>query len=192
MTYPLEGEPAMEDFIGTVKPHEQLRILYNADGRELSSDADLAAIILKEPLRSIKPIRLATEQVRYAQPVTLVGYGEDTPGMRRGGHRRVGFNEVASISENGATFLVGKPIKVRRPYTPKEVLLVREDASYSLSGDSGGPCLRERDGALELVGIAKTHYGGQELVQFSEYTSTYSYLRWLRQEIAKAEKQDVD
>jgi hypothetical protein len=29
---------------------------------------------------------------------------------------------------------------------------------------------------MGLVGIAKTHYGSQELVQFSAYMSTYFYL----------------
>jgi hypothetical protein len=88
--------------------------------------------------------------------------------------------------------LVGKPIEIRQPYKPKEVLLIRADASYSLAGDSGGPCLRERGGVMELVGIAKTHYGSQELVQFSEYTSTYFYLEWLRRQIASAERTTTD
>jgi hypothetical protein len=45
---------------------------------------------------------------------------------------------------------------------------------------------------MELVGIAKTHYGSQELVQFSEYTSTYFYLEWLRRQIATAERATAD
>jgi len=193
VTYRPEGEPDREDFTGTVNPHEQLRILYNDEGKEVSSSADLAVIALSRSPTGVKPIRLAIEQIRYTQSVSLVGYGSD--GLKTGskkGERRVGFNEVASIAENGATFLIGKPIQIRRPYKPKELLLVREDASYSLMGDSGGPCLRERGGVMELVGIAKTHYGGQELVQFSEYTSTYFYLEWLRREIAKAGRRDTD
>jgi hypothetical protein len=77
----------------------------------------------------VKPIRLAIEQIRYTQSVTLVGYGSD--GLKTGskkGERRVGFNEVASIAENGATFLIGKPIQIRRPYKPKELLLEREES----------------------------------------------------------------
>lgn len=108
------------------------------------------------------------------------------------GTRRFGFNDIASISESGATFLVGKPIQIQRPYKPKEALLVREEGSYSLKGDSGGPCLRERDGVMELVGIAKTRYGGHALVQFSEYTSISFYLEWLRREIAVAERKNPD
>jgi hypothetical protein len=193
LIYGPEGEPQKEEFTGTVKPHERLEILYDDAGKEMASTADLAMIVLSRSPQGIKPIRLATTPVRYAQPVTLVGYGED--GLREGGkkgERRFGSNEVASIADSGETFLVGKPIEVRRPYKPKELLLVRQEASYSLKGDSGGPCLRERGSVTELVGIAKTLYGGQELVQFSEYTSTYFYLEWLRREIASMERAHTD
>lgn len=192
LSYRSEGEPDKEDFTGTVTPHEQLAILYDKEGKEVSSHADLAAIFLRAPPKGVRPIRLSTQQLRYTQPVTLVGYGTAQLGVPGGGKRRFGLNEVASIAESGATFLVGKPIQVRRPYKPKEVVLIRADASYSLAGDSGGPCLREHDGTMELVGIAKTHYGSQELVQFSEYTSTYFYLEWLRRQIATAERTGTD
>jgi hypothetical protein len=187
------GEESDDEFLtGRVKPHGELQILYNQRNQELSSQADLAVIVLKTAPKSTKPLRLASEQVRYAQPVTLVGYGATIPGAQSNRARRVGFNEIASISENGATFMVGKPLRVRRLYKPKEHLLVRDDASYSLHGDSGGPCIRERGSTLELVGIAKTYYGGSDLVQFSEYTNTYFYLEWLRQEIANAERNNAD
>lgn len=99
---------------------------------------------------------------------------------------------MATIAEDGATFPVGKPIEVRRPYKPKEIVLVRQEAPYSLGGDSGGPCLRESNGAMELVGIAKTHYGGGALVEFSEYTSTLFYRTWLLQAIADVERRGTD
>ncbi|WP_224242951.1 trypsin-like serine protease [Hyalangium gracile] len=192
LTYQAEGEPRNDDYTGVVAPHEQLRIVYNSANKELSSSADLALVVLGSSPRGVKPVRLATEQVRYAQPVTLVGFGRSQLEERLAQGRRFGSNEVATIAEDGATFMVGKPIQIRRPYKPKEVLMVREDASYSLAGDSGGPCLRERNGTLELVGIAKTHYGGQELVRFSEYTSTYFYLGWLRRQIANVEREGSD
>lgn len=191
-SYRPDEEADNELFTGRVRPHGQLKILYNQKNQELSSQADLAVILLKTAPKSIKPLRLATEQIRYAQPVTLVGYGDTIPSREGENARRFGFNEVASISENGATFMVGKPLRVRRPYQPKEPLLVRDEASYSLHGDSGGPCLRERGSTLELVGIAKTYYGGSDLVQFSEYTNTYFYLDWLRLEIANAERNSAD
>ena len=63
---------------------------------------------------------------------------------------------------------------------------MRENASYALAGDSGGPCFRESAKALELVGIAKTSYGGP--IEFSEYTSTLFYKSWIRQELDRARK----
>jgi hypothetical protein len=192
VTYQPQDGPHVQVLTGRVSPHEQLRILYSAEDKEVSSNADLAVITLKNPPQGVKPVRIATTPIRYTQPVAVVGYGGDEPGVAGGGDRRFGFNEVASVAENGATFLIGKPIQIRRPYKPKEMLLVREAASYSLNGDSGGPCLRERAGSMELVGIAKTRYGGHELVQFSEYTSTYFHLEWLRREIAKTERKDTD
>jgi len=149
-------------------------------------------IALKEPLKGVKSIQLTAEQVRYTQPVTLVGFGKDMFRAGVDGWRRFGFNEVASIEESGAAFLVGKPVRVRRPYKAKEMVLEREVASYSLEGDSGGPCLRSRGEAVELVGIAKTYYGGGQLVQFSEYTNVYFYREWLRQEIANSARADAN
>lgn len=191
-TYRSKEKPGPEFFPGTVRPHEKLRILYNEQGKELASQADLAVIALDKAPPSVTPIRLAKADVRYTQAVTLVGFGAIDPAELPTKERRYGANEVATVSEDGATFLVGKAIEVRRPYTPKELVLVRQEASYSLRGDSGGPCLRESNGSMELVGIAKTHYGGGDLVQFSEYTSTLFYRAWLLQAIADVERRKTD
>jgi hypothetical protein len=192
VTYQLKASPSIQVIPGIVMPHDDLKIVYDDAEKEVSSNADIAVIALREPPQGVKPLRLATSPVRYTQPVTLVGYGSDMPEVGMEGMRRFGFNEIASISESGATFLVGKPIQIQRPYKPKEMLLVREEGSYSLKGDSGGPCLREHNEVMELVGIAKTRYGGHELVQFSEYTSISFYLEWLRREIARAERKNPD
>lgn len=191
-TYQPTGRPKLERFTGAIRPHESLRILYDDDEKELASNADLAVIALAEAPPGVTPIRLAKGEVRYAQWVTLVGFGTSGLAEPQRNERRYGFNEVATIAEGGATFLVGKPIEVRRPYKPKELVLVREEASYSMAGDSGGPCLRESNGSMELVGIAKTHYGGGDLVQFSEYTSTFFYRAWLLQAIADIERGGTD
>ncbi|KFE69917.1 hypothetical protein DB31_4959 [Hyalangium minutum] len=71
-------------------------------------------------------------------------------------------------------------------FSEGEPLLMRETASYALAGDSGGPCLRENGDALELVGIAKTSYRAP--VEFSEYTSTYFYREWIREQLELARK----
>src|SRR5690606_2767857 len=110
VTYHSVGEPEGQSIPGTVRPHEQLKIAYNGDGKEISSNADIAAIVLKEAPQGVKPIRLATEPIRYTQPVALAGYGAESFGGRESQKRRFGFNEIASIAEDGATFLVGKSI----------------------------------------------------------------------------------
>jgi hypothetical protein len=192
LTYRPKEKPRPESFAGAIRPHEKLRILYDDYERELASHADLAVIALAEAPPGVTPIRLAKADVRYAQSVTLVGFGAIGVAEPQEKERRYGFNEVATMAEDGATFLVGKPVEVRRPYKPKELVLVRQEASYSLGGDSGGPCLRESSGTMELVGIAKTHYGGGALVQFSEYTSALFYRAWLLQAIADVERRGTD
>ncbi|MBN1209838.1 MAG: trypsin-like serine protease, partial [Myxococcaceae bacterium] len=62
--------------------------------------------------------------------------------------------------------------------------------SYAANGDSGGPCLRERKGAMEVVGIAKSTHGPPLVL--SVYTSTHKYLGWLREKIKAVESGDVD
>ncbi len=192
VSYGPKEKPRPEFLTGAIRPHEKLRILYDDEGKELASQADLAVIALDKAPQGVTPIRLARTNVRYAEALTLVGFGASGLAEPEKKERRYGFNEVAALAEDGATFLVGKPIEVRRPYKPKELVLVRQEASYSLGGDSGGPCLRESDGAMELVGIAKTHYGGGALVQFSEYTSTLFYRAWLLQAIADVERRGTD
>jgi hypothetical protein len=192
VTYRPKDKPLPEFRTGAIRPHEKLRILYDADGKELASQADLAVIALDKAPQRVTPIRLARADVRYAEAITLVGFGVSGLAEPEKKERRYGVNEVVTIAEDGATFLVGKPIEVRRPYKPKELVLVRQEASYSLGGDSGGPCLRESNGAMELVGIAKTHYGGGALVQFSEYTSTLFYRAWLLQALADVERYGTD
>ncbi len=132
VTYRPKEKPRSERFSGAIRPHEKLRVLYDDHGKELASQADLAVIALAEAPPGVTPIRLAKSDVRYAQSVTLVGFGASGLAESQEEERRYGVNEVATIAEDGATFLVGKPSEVRRPYKPKEIVLVRQEASYSL------------------------------------------------------------
>ncbi len=188
VTYEPDGVARAHEHMGAVRPHDQLEVRYDGQNKELSSRADIAVLVLADKPAGVKPVPLAMEQVQYNQPVTLVGYGDDGLGGR--GLRRSGTNEIASVEESGSTFLVGKPVLFRQPYRAKERVLVREKAAYSRKGDSGGPCLREKGGTLELVGIAKTYYGSS--VELSEYTSVSFYGKWIRAEIARARQADTN
>jgi hypothetical protein len=103
LSYRSEEEPDKESFTGTVSPHEHLHILYDEQGREVSSNADLAVIFLSAPLKSVKPIRLATTQLQYRQLVTLVGYGATMIGGRGGGRRRFGSMEPSGSNVTRAS-----------------------------------------------------------------------------------------
>ncbi len=172
---------------GKVYVHEDIRIVYKGvetrGGRESSTDsshADLAIIVLDQPVQGrVEPVRLAEKPVRLDERVILVGFGAaqlalDEPELVR----RYGENAVVSIKDDGTTFHIGRPLEVSPSYSGESPELVRQRGSYAESGDSGGPCLRERNGALELVGIARSTHGPPLVL--SVYTSTYRYLGWLR------------
>ncbi|MBN1209835.1 MAG: trypsin-like serine protease, partial [Myxococcaceae bacterium] len=150
---------------GVVQAHEDLRIIYReietSEGRRTSteySNADLAVIFLPSSFRTqVKPMKLTETPVRLKEKVALVGYGaEDLSGGVIGRHRRYGENEVVSIKEDSSTFHVGSQPEILPSYQDEKPELVRRRGSYAANGDSGGPCLRERKGAMEVVGIAKS------------------------------------
>ncbi|MBN1204395.1 MAG: trypsin-like serine protease [Myxococcaceae bacterium] len=191
LTSELDWPSEARSSTGQVRPHPGLEIHYlnETDNRELSSNADLAVIRLDEPLDGrIPPVSFAREEVSIAEPVTIVGYGLARPTERSSrGARRVGTNEIASLEETGGkTFRIAKPLLIPATFAQGESLLMREMASYALSGDSGGPCFRERDESLELVGIAKTSHSVP--VEYTEYTSTHFYRDWIRGELERARK----
>lgn len=182
---------------GTVQVHEELRILYKeletSTGWEMSteySNADIAVIFLEESLRGYaRPIRLAEEPVRLKERLLLVGYGAALLGQSLDiPVRRYGENAVVSIKEDGTTFHVGTQLEIAPSYRGEKPRVTRIRGSYATTGDSGGPCFRERRGALELVGISRSTHGPP--IVLSVYTSTHAYLGWLRQKIASASRTD--
>ncbi len=187
------GPPAVNigPYRGKVQAHDDLQIIYKevetSAGWETNteySNADLAVIILQDSLRGYaQPIRLAEEPVRLKDRVLLVGYGAEVLGSPLDVPvRRYGENVVASIKQDGSTFHIGSPLEIAPSYSGEKPGVIRQQGSYATTGDSGGPCFRERKGALELVGIAKSTHGPP--VVLSVYTSTRAYLGWLRQKIA--------
>jgi hypothetical protein len=186
-------------FPGKVQPHAGLKIIYResdeSSGRKLDTEfshADLAVIILKEPLQGpVGYARLAEEPVKLGEKLTLVGYGPESQAEGEPEKdRRYGENEVLAIKIDGSTFHVGRPLEVDPIYRGEKPGLVRRRGSYVTKGDSGGPCFRERKGALELVGIARSVLGPPLVL--SVYTSTYQYLGWIRAKIKAVNSGDLD
>lgn len=180
----------MGPYLGKVYVHEDIRIVYRevetSHGWERSTDsshADLAAIVLNHPVQGwVEPVRLAETPVQLREKVILVGFGTPSSAMNMTiPVRRYGENAVVSIREDGTTFHIGRPLEVAPGYSGEKPELVRRRGSYAESGDSGGPCLRERNGALELVGIARSTHGPPLVL--SVYTSTHKYLDWVRSKL---------
>ncbi|HYH98054.1 trypsin-like serine protease [Hyalangium sp.] len=184
---------------GKVHVHEDIRITYREseerigwESRTDSSHADLAMIVLDQPVRGwVEPVRLAEKPVQLQERVILVGLGTTRVALDAEELvRRYGENEVVSIKDDGTTFHIGRPLEISPGYSGERPELIRRRGSYAESGDSGGPCLRERKGALELVGIARSTHGPPMVL--SVYTSTYKYLDWLRAKLRAVRNGEMD
>ncbi|MBN1208915.1 MAG: trypsin-like serine protease [Myxococcaceae bacterium] len=154
-----------QEYSGEVRPHPALKVLLDAQGEVVSSEADLAFIFLETPVEGhLPPVELADAEVEAGETLVMVGFGSDELLGTLGGKRRFRANAVTTVLEPG-----------RALFQPPERPLYR--------GDSGGPCLREtRNGAL-LVGILSRGLGKQ-----ASLTRTYPYRDWLREELQWLER----
>jgi secreted trypsin-like serine protease len=150
---------------GTVRPHPQLRVLLDAQGQVISSQADLALIELDAPVQEkLTPVRLADSDIRLQESIVIVGSGYDEAARVYDGERRYSRNKVLELLPSG-----GGRMRIEQP------------DGHHYRGDSGGPCLREGAEGTTLVGISSRNLGEGESI-----TSTYGYRDWLRAEIQRA------
>jgi hypothetical protein len=150
---------------GRVRPHPALEVRLDEREALLSSQADLATILLDTPVPAgFHPAMLARTPVVPGETLTRVGFGYDETLEALDGRRLVHESKVlkALTSANGRFLL--------------------EDADgHIFRGDDGGPCFRETRSAPELVGISTTGLG-----QESTMTSLSPYRDWLRAELSLA------
>jgi hypothetical protein len=154
-------------FEGRVQPHPQLRILVDKQGRVISSDADLALVLLDNPIdEEIRPIPLAETEAQPGEFVTVVGYGYDEVANVYGGERRFSKNRIIKrLAGDSATVLIEQP------------------GGHRYRQDSGGPCLREDGAEARLLGISSRSLG-----EGAAFTSIHGYKAWLLSEIQRAAK----
>jgi hypothetical protein len=150
---------------GRVRPHPRLEIRLDQKGDVLSSQADLAAILLETPVPvGFRPARLARAEAMPGETLTRVGFGYDDALGALDGRRLVHESKVLrAVAPAGGRFLL------------------KEADGFIFKGDDGGPCLRETRGGSELVGILTTGLGRE-----STMTSMLSYWEWLRDELSLA------
>jgi hypothetical protein len=194
IAYPAPGlEPYVRNYAGTVSVHRDFKAILKkkrlrvpqgamADGLITEgedryvvvnvvqeSQADLALISLEEDAEILFPVvRPARTDIRPRERVVVVGYGADTV-------------------QNGLVSWAGKQLTRRFgrnlvSQSVREKFTIEAPGSLALPGDSGGPCFREENSTLSLVGINSRSSPGKK----STFTSTYPYLNWLNAEIQRA------
>ena len=136
----------------------------------VSSDADLAVIVLDQPVeRRFPPVALAQSDIKLREPIVTTGYG------------------ASEVRDGLAVFTDEDPIRRfgHNVVTKKEGALftIEEPGALSLPGDSGGPCFREEAKGPVLVGISSRSSPGRK----ATFTNTYRYQRWLAEEIKRAD-----
>jgi hypothetical protein len=151
--------------LGTVRPHPELKVMVDGEHHVKASHADLALIVLSEPLEA-PGLPLSNVDVRMSDTILIVGHGYDEVSNVYGLERRSSMNTVTRLA------------------TPEdERVLILQPGGHRYRQDSGGPCLRQGAHGPELVGIASRWLG-----EGAAFTSTYAYRRWLRDEVRHAEE----
>jgi hypothetical protein len=152
-------------YTGSVRPHPELKLTAGEDGALSAASADLAVIVLNEPVEDGIPVAaLADTEVQIDEPLLMAGYGQDPSIGGIYGARYFRRNKVtgADVTSTGR-------------------FIYEQQGPYLYSGFSGGPCFRESDGSYWLAGISST--GSDRELSF---TSTVSYRAWIRSEAQRA------
>lgn len=149
---------------GKILPHPALRIVLGAQDEVLSSTADLALILLEEPLtEAFRPVPLAAKEVELNDFVTIVGYGYDEIADGFNGDRRFSKNKVKEFAPSGQ----GR-------------VLIEQPSHHAYRLDSGGPCLHENPQGATLAGVSSRNLG-----QGAAFTSVVPYRTWLHAQMQR-------
>ena len=149
---------------GEVRPHPGLRIVRDVSGKLTTVHANLALILLEEPVQDAAPLpRLADSEARLDEPLITVGYGNDESGAVLHGDRRFNTSRVVSLPEDRERILLSSPRQ-----------LLYQD-------DSGGPCLRESPEGDVLVGVSNRGLNNE-----SSCLSAYFHREWLKKQLLEA------
>jgi hypothetical protein len=158
-------EMEFHTYRGVVRPHPRLQVVLDERQSVVTSDADLAVILLDEPVSGrILPARLAHAEAQVGESLFMAGYAHDAR-IGSGGVYGVRYfrkNPVTRAAGNGR-------------------VLYRQQGPSLWDGYFGGPCFREDSAGQWLVGIA-SRSSGEELA----CTSTSFFRDWLEAELRNA------
>jgi Trypsin-like peptidase domain len=156
----------IRSYAGQVRPHPRFQILLDAAGAQRTNQADLATILLDQPVEPpVVNARLSDSEVRSQESLIMAGYGHDRIVGRRHGARYFRKNQVTQA-----------------PSLAEGQALYTQQGASLYEGFDGGPCFREDGQSPWLVGIAGLSTG-----QALSFTSTFFYRDWLRAELQWAE-----
>lgn len=169
--YPEETtEKTYRFYEGSVLPHPEFQLLLDEKGFVLSEHANLATILLDEPVEaSLSPPSLPIREARTGEMLLMAGF--------------------ASKDQDDIGGLYGiryfRKTKVTRLSAPAPSRVIYEhQGPFLYSGYPGGPCLREDAGQRWLVGITSVASGSE----FS-CTSTSFLNDWIETEFYRASQQ---
>ena len=153
---------------GEVRPHPELRILLDEQATVVSNNADLAVILLDQPVESSVPeITLVDSELQVDEALVMAGYGHDKRFGGIFGERYFRKNTITKV-----------------PTPPDGHLLYEQHGTYLYNGFPGGPCFREDGSSRRLAGISSVGTD-KEL----SLTSTHFHRDWLQAELEKAKQQ---
>jgi len=155
----------IERYKGQVRPHPELKLVLDSVGRVMSSQADLAFIVLDKPVSmAFAPVSLAETGVQAHESIVMVSFGFDEDMGSLGGDRRINRYKVTRLQEPG-----------------DERILFHQPQRHEYKGDSGGACLRQTDAGFTLVGISSRGLG-----QDPAFTDIQTYRTWIADEVHRA------
>lgn len=150
---------------GQVRPHPRLTIRLDTEGGILSSQADLAVIVLDKPVPiGFRPALLTQRRLALQQEVVMVGFAYD--------------EELGLLHD---TRLVHSSKIIAAADSDGERFLLEPHHAHFFRGDSGGPCFREAPGGSLLAGISTTGLGLEPTM-----ISLRGHWTWLQEEIRRA------
>jgi hypothetical protein len=148
-----------------IRPHPELKLLLDEEGRIKDASADLAIVLLEEPVgEALPPIPLADLDVHAGEAFVMASYTYDKVVGGIAGQRRFSRYQIEELMPPGD----GRA-------------LFKQPGRDLYTGDSGGPCLREGPHGLALIGISSRGLGTSPT-----FTRTYPHRDWLASELERA------
>jgi hypothetical protein len=153
---------------GAVRPHPKLRVVMDSQGKVLSSEADLATVVLSQRVEGTDAPVLAEVEPREGEIVVVVSYGYDEVLGGIDGQRRFkAFKTAQALSSSPGRFVFEQPDR------------------GLFKGDSGGPVLFVHDGKTRLGGISTAALGEE-----ATFVSTYFHRDWIAAELEHAGRRE--